>query len=85
VAALLTSSTEDDLERQTDPVQKVRGVTAGSDNESPSTRGSRNGEESSLRGTDLLIDDLVTLVPERVDGELQSPFACWGRGRNPVG
>ena len=85
MAALLTSSTEDDLERQTDPVQKVRGVTAGSGNESPSTRGSRNGEEGSLRGTDLLIDDLVTLVPERVDGEPQSPLARWGRGRNPVG
>jgi len=34
---------------------------------------------------DSLINDLVTLVPQRIDGELQGPFAWWGRSRNPVG
>ena len=34
---------------------------------------------------DSLIDDLVALVPQCIDDELQSAFACRGRDSNPVG
>jgi len=34
---------------------------------------------------DLLVDHLVSSLPQSIHSELQSPFARWSWGRDPIG